>query len=191
LTIAGAGAAQASAYTPSPPTNGTLYTDGQTGRYLLGGTWLYRDDPSDAGVAQGWWRDAAATGGWSPITVPNAYNARDFSSTSMAGYVGWYRRGVSCQSAYAPLDVVGQSNSVAYHLGAFATKPWLSGVIYFPLQDFAARPGWGGGDPWPAPPFVQKGLVDLYGNAKPAFSVVSSLYHSTVQIGPAQTRRSQ
>jgi beta-glucuronidase len=30
-----------------------------------------------------------------------------------------------------------QANSVAYHLGAFASKPWLSGAIYFMLQDAA------------------------------------------------------
>jgi beta-glucuronidase len=157
--------------------------------------------------------------------------------------------GVSCQAAYAPLDVIGfndyfgwfdagggstddrdalapfldsfracyptkalmvtefgfegnrhgpveergtyefQSNSVAYHLGVFATKRWLSGAIYFALQDFAARPGWGGGDPWPDPPFVQKGMVDLYGNAKPAFSVVSSIYHGTIQIASTNPSR--
>jgi beta-glucuronidase len=76
-----------------------------------------------------------------------------------------------------------QSNSAAYHLAVFATKPWLSGAMYFVLQDFAARPGWGGGDPWPNPPFVQKGLVDVLGNPKPAFSLVGSIYQATVQIG--------
>ena len=35
-----------------PPTPGALYRDGQTGRYLLGGEWLYRADPPDVGVAQ-------------------------------------------------------------------------------------------------------------------------------------------
>lgn len=78
-----------------------------------------------------------------------------------------------------------QSNSVAYHLGVFATKPWLSGAIYFALQEFAARPGWGGGDPWPDPPWVQKGLVSMTGSLKPAFSVVSAIYHATTQIAPA------
>jgi beta-glucuronidase len=76
-----------------------------------------------------------------------------------------------------------QSNSVAYHLGVFASKPWLSGAIYWLLQDFASKPGWGGGDPFPNPPFVQKGLVDVAGNQKPAWSVVSSIYHATRQIG--------
>jgi beta-glucuronidase len=77
-----------------------------------------------------------------------------------------------------------QSNSAAYHLGVFATKSWLSGAIYFALQDFVSRPGWGGGDPWPDPPWVQKGLVDPSGNLKPAFAVVSAIYHATAQLAP-------
>jgi beta-glucuronidase len=81
-----------------------------------------------------------------------------------------------------------QSNAIAYHLGVFASKPWLSGAIYFALQDFAARPGWGGGNPVPDPPFVQKGVFDLQGNLKPADSVLSEIYQATVQIarGPAR-----
>jgi beta-glucuronidase len=96
---------------------------------------------------------------------------------------------------HGPLEERGtyefQAGSTAYHLGVFATKHWLSGAIYFALQDFAARPGWGGGDPWPEPPWVQKGLVDLNGNLKPAFSLVSAIYHATAQIAPQRraTRR--
>ena len=83
-----------------------------------------------------------------------------------------------------------QSDATAYHLGVFATKPWLSGAMYFALQDFAARPGWGGGDPWPDPPLVQKGLVTITGSLKPSFSVVSSIFHETTQIAlPAEGRR--
>jgi Glycosyl hydrolases family 2, TIM barrel domain len=78
-----------------------------------------------------------------------------------------------------------QANSAAYHLSVFASKQWLSGAIYFALQDFAAAPGWGGGDPWPDPPWVQKGLITNTGQEKPAFSVVSSIFHLTVPIGPA------
>jgi beta-glucuronidase len=92
LLAGGLARAQGPVYAPTPPTSGALYRDGQTGRYLLGGTWLYQADPGDAGLAAGWWRDVASTSGWSTVTVPNAYNAGDFSSTSMAGYVGWYRR---------------------------------------------------------------------------------------------------
>ncbi|MFL6115489.1 MAG: glycoside hydrolase family 2 TIM barrel-domain containing protein, partial [Catenulispora sp.] len=79
-------------YAASPPTKGALYRDGQDRRYLLGGGWLYQADRADAGLSAGWWRDVASTSGWSPVTVPNSYNAGDFSSASMAGYVGWYRR---------------------------------------------------------------------------------------------------
>ncbi len=89
---AGVAHAQGPVYTASPPTKGALYQDGQTGRYLLGGAWLYRADPTDVGQAQGWFRNIAATDGWSPVTVPNAYNAGDISAASMAGSVGWYRR---------------------------------------------------------------------------------------------------
>jgi len=96
IALAGAGSALAAAHGPryaaDPPTAGTWYRDGQTGRYLLGGTWLYRADTANAGLAQGWWRNVASTAGWSPVAIPNAYNAGDFSQTSMNGYVGWYRR---------------------------------------------------------------------------------------------------
>jgi beta-glucuronidase len=84
-----------------------------------------------------------------------------------------------------------QSDAAAYHLWVFASKPWLSGAMYWILQDFAARPGWGGGDPWPEPPFVQKGLVDLQGNFKPAFSTIASIYRSTVQIAPQRDRKAR
>jgi beta-glucuronidase len=81
-----------------------------------------------------------------------------------------------------------QSDSAAFHLAVFATKSWLAGAIWFPLQDFAARPGWGGGNPLPNPPYVQKGLFDVFGNAKPIAAVISQIYHHTVQIGPSPGR---
>jgi beta-glucuronidase len=84
-----------------------------------------------------------------------------------------------------------QANATAFHLGVFASKPWLSGAIYFALQDFAARPGWGGGDPLPDPPFVQKGVVDPLGHVKPAFSLLSAVFHGTVQIAPPPAVRSR
>jgi beta-glucuronidase len=76
-----------------------------------------------------------------------------------------------------------QSNMLAYHLGVFASKPWLSGAIVQILQNFAAYPGYNGGNPYPDTPFNGKGLVDLNGAQKPAFSVVSQTFHSTRQIG--------
>jgi beta-glucuronidase len=77
-----------------------------------------------------------------------------------------------------------QANSAAFHLNVFATKPWLSGAVYFDLQDYVAFPPYSGGDPRPDPPFNQKGLVDEAGNPKPAFAVVSQIYHAAQQICP-------
>jgi hypothetical protein len=94
---------------------------------------------------------------------------------------------------HGPLEERGtyefQSNSVSYHLTVFATKPWLSGAIYFLLQDFASRPGWGGGNPFPNPPFVTKGLLDSLGNQKPAFGIVAGYFRGTRQIAPRVGRR--
>ena len=88
-----------------------------------------------------------------------------------------------------PVEVRGtyafQDDSIEYHLGVFETEPWLSGAIYFNLQDFAAKPGYDGSNPLGTPPFVANGLLDLYGNEKPAFAIVQSIYGQTVQIAPA------
>jgi hypothetical protein len=73
---------------------------------------------------------------------------------------------------------------LAYHLGVLATKKWLSGAVIQTLQDFVAFPGYNGADPLPTPPFNHKGLVDVNGNPKPAFAVVSNSYHATQQLGP-------
>jgi beta-glucuronidase len=78
-----------------------------------------------------------------------------------------------------------QSVSAAYHLHVYATKPWLSGAIYFDLQDAAAAWSYAGGNPWPSPPFNDKGLLTLAGTPKPAFAVVAAIFHHTRQIGPA------
>src|SRR5690242_17917695 len=84
--------AQGPTYTAQTPTKGALERDGQNGRYLLAGSWLYRPDLSIVGQSQGWWRNVASTAGWSPVTIPNSYNATDLSVQSMNGSVGWYRK---------------------------------------------------------------------------------------------------
>jgi beta-glucuronidase len=78
-----------------------------------------------------------------------------------------------------------QSDLYDYHLGVYATKPWLSGATAT-LMTFKARPGWNGGNPLPAPPFVfhDKGVFDYAGKPKPAAAVVSRWFHQTVQFGP-------
>ena len=157
--------------------------------------------------------------------------------------------GVACQSAYAPLDVIGfndyfgwfsagggstddpdalapfldslhacypgkslmitefgfegsqngpveqrgtyqyQAAQAAFHLGVFATRPWISGAMWFLLQSFATHPGWSGGDPFPHPPFVDKGAIDINGNpVQPLFGTLQQIFGSTVQIAPTVTQ---
>jgi Glycosyl hydrolases family 2, sugar binding domain len=103
LIGAGGALAQGPAYAATPPAPGAPYRDGQNTRYTLGGGWLYRADPGDSGIAQGLWRDSVATDGWSPVTVPSAWNAGDLSAASFQGSVGWYRRDFTLPaSAFAP-----------------------------------------------------------------------------------------
>ena len=126
--IAAALAETADGQVPAP-TRGALYSDGQDGRYLLGGQWLYRADPGDVGQTAGWWRSSASTAGWSAVSVPNAYNADDFSSSSMNGYVGWYRRDFTLPPTAFAGDVprsarrwIVRFESVNYH-----ATVWLNG----------------------------------------------------------------
>ena len=71
-----------------------------------------------------------------------------------------------------------QADAAQFHLGVFASKPYLSGAIWFALQTFAAHPGWTGGDPLGDPPWVEKGEIDQYGNPTPLFGVIQSIYKS-------------
>ena len=81
-----------------------------------------------------------------------------------------------------------QQDFVNFHLGVYATKPWLSGAIYWALQEFRVRPDWDGGNPRPQPPIHQKGLVTFDGVRKPAFFDVQRLYRATAQIDSAAAR---
>jgi beta-glucuronidase len=63
-----------------------------------------------------------------------------------------------------------QDDFVRFHLGVFASKAWLTGSVYWALQEFRVRPYWGGGNPWGTPPLHQKGLVRLDWTKKPAFT---------------------
>src|SRR5581483_3906297 len=75
---------------PSGVTPGAYYKDGPSGRYLLGGTWLFR---ADGGVGlQQHFQSSQSTGGWSQITVPNAWNANQPTAAGYAPAVGWYRK---------------------------------------------------------------------------------------------------
>ena len=78
-----------------------------------------------------------------------------------------------------------QQDFISYHLGVYATKPWLSGAIYWALQEFRVRPEWDGGNPRASPPLHQKGVVTFDGAPKPGYAVLQQAYRSTVQIAPA------
>ena len=75
--------------------------------------------------------------------------------------------------------------------GVFASKPYLSGAMWFALQTFAARPGWTGGDPLGDPPWVQKGEIDQYGNPTPLFALIQSIYGRRSQIAPLSAAQSK
>ena len=81
-----------------------------------------------------------------------------------------------------------QQEWVNYHLNVFATKPWLSGALYWTLSEFWVRPGWEGGNPRPTSPLHQKGLISYDGVRKPAFADVQRWYTQTQQIAPPARR---
>ena len=62
-----------------------------------------------------------------------------------------------------------QQDFVNYHLGVYATKPWLGGALYWALNEFRVRPSWEGGNPRPQPPVHQKGLLTYDWVRKPAW----------------------
>ncbi|HEY2636276.1 MAG TPA: glycoside hydrolase family 2 TIM barrel-domain containing protein, partial [Solirubrobacteraceae bacterium] len=76
-----------------------------------------------------------------------------------------------------------QNDFIRFHLNIYASKPWLSGVDYWAVQEFKVSPNWSGGNPRPHPPLHEKGLVTFGGVEKPAYAVVRSAYRKTKQYG--------
>jgi beta-glucuronidase len=74
-----------------------------------------------------------------------------------------------------------QQDFINYHLGVYATKPWLSGALYWTLKEFRVRPEWDGGNPRPQPPIHQKAVIDFQGNRKPGFADLQRHYLATDQ----------
>jgi len=77
-----------------------------------------------------------------------------------------------------------QNAFVSFHLGLYAAKPFLSGAVYWTLQEYRVAPNWNGGNPYPVPPLGTKGLVSYTGVPKPAYAVAQQGFRSTVQAGP-------
>ena len=100
------------------PTLGALYEDGPDGRYLIGGDWLVRTDPADAGLRSGYAR-ASDADGWSARAVPYAWNASDLSDESMAGSIAWYRKDFRAPSDPAALRWALRFESVNHRARVF------------------------------------------------------------------------
>ena len=103
------------------PSARTLYGDGPAGRYLVDGQWLFRLDRADRGQRAGYQRQTS-TAGWSPVTVPNVWNAGDDSEASMRGSVGWYRKDFELPDTRAGLAWAVRFESVNYRASV-----WLNG----------------------------------------------------------------
>ncbi len=113
--------ADAGAASPYVPPAKTLYHDGPSGRYLLGGDWLFHNDVADTGSRDGLPTDHS-TAGWSPVAVPNAFNAGTTSRAEMTGHPTWYRKDFKLPSASARLGWVVRFESVNY-----TAQVWLNG----------------------------------------------------------------
>jgi beta-glucuronidase len=102
-------------------TRGTIYKDGPSNRYLLGGDWLFRLDTAVVGSRQRFQRQTSRDG-WSKTTVPNAWNAGDMSVASMTGTVGWYRKDFRLPDRRSRMDWLVRFESVNYR-----SQVWLNG----------------------------------------------------------------
>ncbi|MGH2905963.1 MAG: glycoside hydrolase family 2 protein [Solirubrobacterales bacterium] len=71
------------------PTLGAPYIDGPSARFTVGGKWFLKQDPSNVGLRQRYAK-TKDFGSWTPISVPNAFNAGDASESSYTGGVAWY-----------------------------------------------------------------------------------------------------
>jgi beta-glucuronidase len=105
------------------PPQKALYHEGATGRYLLNGDWLTRRDDADVGEKRRYFR-SPSTRGWSPVTVPNAWNAKDNSAKSMGGGVTWYRKDFRAPAGSAALTWVLRFDNVRYR-----GSVWLNGRL--------------------------------------------------------------
>ncbi|MGH2840257.1 MAG: glycoside hydrolase family 2 protein [Solirubrobacteraceae bacterium] len=76
-----------------------------------------------------------------------------------------------------------QQDFVRYHTAVYASKPWLSGALYWALQEFRVRPNWDGGNPRPEPPIHQKGVLRFDGSKKPAWFDLQRSFTTTRQYG--------
>lgn len=117
-------AATGAAAQPYNPTPGAPYTNGPAGRYMLDGAWFLKRDPSNEGLSRRWQasRDFSAAAGWSQISVPNAFNAGDYSEASYTGGTAWYATEFNLPAAARGSNWFLHFDSVNYKVRA-----WLNG----------------------------------------------------------------
>ena len=76
-----------------------------------------------------------------------------------------------------------QQDFINFHFGVYASKPWLSGAVWWAIQEFRVRPNWDGGNPRPSPPVHQKGVIAFDGAKKPGFFDLQRIFKATKQMG--------
>jgi beta-glucuronidase len=108
-------------YTAETPPERANYVDGPSGRFLLDGTWLWRNDPTEVGLNQHWQSTPSITG-WTKVTIPESWNALDPSVQSFTGGVAWYRKDFVLPSASSKLNWIVRFESVNY-----TSTIWLNG----------------------------------------------------------------
>ena len=69
-----------------------------------------------------------------------------------------------------------QRQLIEDHLAVYDSKPYINGALVWALRDFRVRPLWDGGNPKPFYPLNQKGLMDQFGNPKPALAAVQRMF---------------
>ena len=72
-----------------------------------------------------------------------------------------------------------QSRYVREHLEIQASRPFVNGSMVWALRDFRVHPTWGGGNPFPQPPYNHKGLIEESGARKPAFFEAQRIMRAT------------
>jgi beta-glucuronidase len=119
------------------PAGKPLIREGQIDRQLLGGTWYFRQDDAQLGVAERWYAQRDLTG-WSEITAPYNWNATDtqFNYSS----VGWYRKEFKVPLAKTAKLRKLELWKVRFEGSNYRTRVWLNGkaiggqVGYFPFE---------------------------------------------------------
>src|SRR3954462_15063065 len=120
-------AAPAAAQQVSPPNPRPVVQDGPSGRYMLDGQWLLRVDRRDRGAGQHWER-RQSNAGWSPVTIPNAWNANDLTPCGFIGAPAWYRRDFRLPSRAKGLDWTVRFDSVNYRATGWLNRTRLCGA---------------------------------------------------------------